>query len=754
MQAPKHNYRDMIEHMIDGVLVADYQTRRFRLANDAICRMTGYTAEELCRLSVDQLHPPDSLPETLAGFERISTGIERSHTDVPVLRKDGSVFYADINAAPIVYGNETLLMGVFRDTSDRHRVEEELAKKNEEFGHYFDLSLDLLCIADTDGHFRRLNPEWERTLGYSLQDLIGRKFLDFVHPDDLPATLSAISQLSDQVTVLDFENRYRHKDGSWRWLEWRSAPAGNLIYAVARDITERKRAELSNLESNLRFEAAFRASPIPLTIVRTTDRQFVDVNPAACKTFGWDREEVIGKTAQDLRLWGEPAARDAILAELQRFGSVDNRDASLRTKEGKTVQASVSVRPIVLQGVPHVMFLTVDISERRQAEENMIKAQKLESIGLLAGGIAHDFNNLLAGIFGQVELALDDMAENRTREAAESLSKSMAAIGRARDLTRQLLTFAKGGAPVKTMGDIAKTVRETVHFALSGSNIKAEFAVGEGIGGCSYDPHQIGQVIDNMVINAKQAMPEGGEVHVGVDNVTIDSESPTRLPPATYVRITLRDRGSGILPEHLPKVFDPFFSTKQTGSGLGLATSWSIVKRHDGHIDVESTPGEGTTFRIYLPASSGALHSRDASSATLAKGSGRVLVMDDERYVREMAARLLTSLGYTVDVARDGQEALLRIARARQDGNPFCAALLDLTIPGGLGGKEIVTKLAEVDQDLRAIASSGYADDPVMADPSRHGFRASLGKPYSRQEAAEALRRALADGDDLPKRTS
>ena len=605
--------------MVDGVLVADGRTHGIQLANPAICEMTGYSEAELLALTVEDIHPADGLPEILNRMESLREGMRRSVLNIPLLRKDGSVLFVDINASLIRLDGDELILGVFRDAKERRDAESALRRKTEELDQYFMSSLDLLCIADTDGYFQQLNPEWERTLGYSVESLIGTRFLDLVHPEDVDATLQAVADLNAQVPVQNFVNRYRHRDGNWRWIEWRSFPIENLIYATARDITERK-----------------------------------------------------------------------------------------------------------------------------VAEENLNRTQKLESIGVLAGGIAHDFNNLLSGIFGNIDLALMTLSHENCHAAQRVLQSAMGVLDRARDLTGQLMTFSKGGAPNKQFQDLKQTVRETAEFVLRGSSVKPLFDFSSDLWACAYDAHQMSQVIENLVINAKQAMPEGGIVSLRIVNHEQAQETPGGLQPGRYVCIEISDRGIGIPRTNLSKIFDPFFSTKQEGSGLGLATSWSVVNRHMGFLDVESDVGRGAKFNIYLPASDTDQTVRASTAVGKSpRGFGRILIMDDEPYIRDVLSRMLQSLGYEVTSVSDAEEAVDVIRTALVQGNPFACAVLDLTIPGGMGGRDALVRLKEIQPGIRAVASSGYADDPVMASPESFGFAASLKKPYRMAAAAEVLRTAL-----------
>jgi CheY-like chemotaxis protein len=392
----------------------------------------------------------------------------------------------------------------------------------------------------------------------------------------------------------------------------------------------------------------------------------------------------------------------------------------------------------------------MEITELRRMQELAAKTDRLESIGVLAGGIAHDFNNLLGGMYGYIEMAQMQLETAENQKPAEYLRKALSIFERTRDLTRQLLAFAKGGSPVKKTGSLEGVVRGNVEFMLSGTPVARTFSIQEGLWSCEFDENMIGQVVDNLVINAKQAMPEGGRVIVTLKNAEVQAGEVPPLKGGPYVRISIRDSGSGIPADVLPKIFDPFFTTKQTGSGLGLATCYSIIKKHNGTITVDTREGEGTEFHLFLPASGA--DSTEAAALTRPawveagvdrsrSGATRILLMDDEEYMRDIVGTMLDSLACSVVCAKDGHETLARIQEAHRSNQHFDAVIMDLTIPGGLGGRETIGKLRIIDKKILAIAMSGYSDDPVMADPVRFGFDGCLAKPLRKADLERELGR-------------
>jgi two-component system cell cycle sensor histidine kinase/response regulator CckA len=316
---------------------------------------------------------------------------------------------------------------------------------------------------------------------------------------------------------------------------------------------------------------------------------------------------------------------------------------------------------------------------------------------------------------------------------------------RAKDLTQQLLTFSKGGSPIRKSTAISEMIKDTATFALSGSDVRLEFSLPEDLWAVEIDEGQMSQVIQNIVINADQAMPAGGTLNISARNTAIQRLGALLLPKGNYVQIDIKDEGVGMSKQQLARLFEPYFTTKQKGSGLGLATAYSIIKNHGGHITAESTQNVGTTFHIYLPASSKpAPVKRKPAREKPVRGKGRILVMDDEEIIRLLLSKMLTSAGYKVELTKDGAEAVELYRKARESGQPFAAVILDLTVPGGMGGKETVKKLLEIDPHAKVIVSSGYATDPVMSEYKKYGFSAVVAKPYNVGQMEETLHDVLA----------
>ncbi|MBI2485738.1 MAG: PAS domain S-box protein [Deltaproteobacteria bacterium] len=518
---------------------------------------------------------------------------------------------------------------------------------------------------------------------------------------------------------------------------------------------ERKRAEEALKESEEKFRNLVEQTN---DWVWEIDRNgaFTYVNPKVYEIVGYEPEEILGKTTFDFMS----------SEEVKRFGEVISSFISMQKpffrlektlihRDGRLVFFETSGAPIVdSNGALHgYRGIARDVTERKRIEEELLKAQKLESLGVLAGGIAHDFNNLLTAILGNISLV--KMYGNPEDKAYKRLTEAEKASLRARDLTQQLLTFSKGGAPVKKVTLTKELVRESANFAQRGSNVRCEFSIAKDLWPLEVDEGQISQVINNLVINAQQAMPQGGVIKIIAENVSRGEQTihlgsivnGILLKEGKYVRITVEDHGIGIPEEHLSKIFDPYFTTKQKGSGLGLAVTYSIIRNHDGYIGVESKLGVGTKFYIYIPVNDSKISELiNLVNESPVEGKGRILVMDDEEIVRGVLLEMLSQIGYEVGCARDGSEAIDLYIKAKECDTPFDVIIMDLTIAGGMGGKEAIKKLLEIDPDVKAIVSSGYSNDPVMSDYMKYGFIGVVNKPYKIGELSKTVYQVINGG--------
>ncbi len=546
---------------------------------------------------------------------------------------------------------------------------------------------------------------------------------------DRVAALLTVSGSETEYRAVDVESLEKLADVTW-------------------DTIERKRAEESQRAAENLFREAVELLPIPMGIASVSGTT-IHYNAEFTRLFGYTMQD-LPHIGDFMRLaFPDPGYRAGVMAifesEIARIGHTGGaapvREFLVHCKDGTVRSVDITGRIIGDRLISSFVDVTARVKaeeEREMAAENAQRLDKLQSLGVLAGGIAHDFNNLLAGMFGYLDLA---QATNLPPRASAYIAKAMNVFARAKHLTEQLLTFSRGGVPFKAVGFVGPVVRESAEFALSGAPLRLEYSEADGVWPCDFDRNQLSQVIDNLVINARQAMPEGGRIKIDVSNINLLPQNVQALPPGDYVKITVQDHGTGISPEVIGRIFDPFFSTKEKGSGLGLATAYSIAARHGGRITVESKPGEGSQFSVFLPAAPGLPLAQSAPHVGAATGSGRILVMDDEEMVREVASAYLEGLGFAVECVPDGEQALSRIRAERNSSDPFRGVIMDLTVREGMGGKAAVDELRKEDAKLPVIAASGYADDPVLSDPVRFGFTWRLRKPFQRSELQEALAR-------------
>ena len=483
-------------------------------------------------------------------------------------------------------------------------------------------------------------------------------------------------------------------------------------------------------------EAGFREiaerSQAGILIVR--DGEVVYANPAAAEAAGRPPVGLLGPFPSIVEAVVHPEDRARVTAlrpSPETPGRIESRlRCRVRRPEGELRSVEVTERATRFEGEPALLLTLYDVTDRERIDEELARTQRLESLALLAGGMAHDFNNLLTSVFGHAEAARHGLPPEAS--ARHELDVVVSALDRARDLTRQLLTFATGGAPRHQVVPVAKMLEEAVRIGLGGSSLRARVEVEPGTPPVDVDEGQMNQVLSNLLVNARQAIAGAGQVVLRARPRAARSGEFPGVEPGPCVEITVRDDGPGIPPETLPRVFDPFFTTRPGGTGLGLATCHSIVRRHGGHVSIASRLGEGTTVTVILPAAKGPAAAEAPPAAGVAAGVGRlrVLLLDDERLVARAGEKLLARGGHEVEVVATGEAAVAAWRRAREEGRPFDVGLFDLTVVGGLGGGEAIRRIREFDPHARAIACSGYFDDDVMASPGAFGFAGALPKPY------------------------
>jgi PAS domain S-box-containing protein len=506
--------------------------------------------------------------------------------------------------------------------------------------------------------------------------------------------------------------------------------------AYKNEILERKRSAEALRESEEKYRQLVENASEAIVVAQDGMLRFA--NSRATELSGYSPEEL--KSTPFIQIV-HPEDRDEVRKDyLKRI----NNEASPARYTFRAMHKDSSVRWVEIsavriswEGAPATLNFLSDITDKRRLEDELMNTRKLESVGVLAGGIAHDFNNILGAIMGNISLAKMDLdpdhATYNLLDEAEKASK------RATALTHQLLTFSRGGAPVKQVTSITNVIKDCSTFALRGSGVRCDFNLPIDLWPVDIDVGQISQVIHNIIINADQAMPDTGVIQVGAGNIAVDANLGLPLPPGKYVKITFQDQGMGIPDMELPAVFDPYFTSKPGGTGLGLSTAYSIIKRHGGHITVQSQVGIRTTFDVYLPAAGEEAPQTAEETPRAFEGKGKILAMDDDEMIRDLLQQMLVRMGYTVEVARDGNEAIELYSRAMDSGKSYDAVILDLTVPGAMGGREALHRLRRMDATVKAIVSSGYSNDPIMSDYQKYGFNGVVAKPFNFQALAETI---------------
>ena len=476
------------------------------------------------------------------------------------------------------------------------------------------------------------------------------------------------------------------------------------------------------------------------------------MNKVAENLTGWTQTEATGRELDEIFNLGYGTDHldtdgDSIEGPLEDSVAVSELKALLVTRDGTKYRIVTSTAPIYgTKGeIRGKVIVFRDETERLKIEEELFKAKKLESVGLLAGGIAHDFNNILAGLFGNIELAKRKIPKDHA--AYSYMQVAHQALERATDLTNQLLTFAKGGEPLLEAVSVQQVINDVVLFSLSGSQVQAAITLPDNLWPVKADKGQLGQVFANLTINAKHAMPMGGTLSITAENIPHGKGEVPTIISGDCIKLSVRDEGVGIAADLLDKIFDPYFSTKQTGSGLGLATVRSIIEKHNGQIRVESEPARGTIFTIYLPADKTSADVADRSDQNLSVSSsvtmGRVLIVDDEKMIQNVLMEMLEIIGYSTDVADEGEAGMKKYLAAQNSGNPYALVIMDLTIPGGMGGEEATKEILAIDPDAKVIATSGYSTDPIMAQFHDYGFSGRILKPFRLDDIREEMSRVL-----------
>ena len=657
-----------------------------------------------------------------------------------LLRKDGSSFIGEMNASLIRddKGQPQAFVAITRDITKLKENEEKLKEKEAYNFALFNYSPVETIVVDRNGRVTKSNLA-KRQSGDRIPKIGDIMYKDYGAKHEK----NMYSELTKCIKTGKNKEFPRMKYGD-KYLSISIAPFSEGAIIISQDITERIKAEKALRQNEQRFRLIVETMP-SLLVITNKEGKNLYVSPNCEEITGYSREEL----ENDFIWWvhEDDMNRAKKVFDKSFKERTDGRNFEYKAvkKDGKIWFASSSWEPVIdekgdFQGM---ILQTIDISDKKIMEQEISKVQKLESIGILAGGIAHDFNNFLTGIIGNISLA--KLKTDPKDEIYEILTESEKAAQSAKSLTQQLLTFSKGGVPIKEKTDIKELIKESAKFAIVGSNVNCECDFPEDLWEVVIDRSQMNQVINNIILNAVESIPQEGTITIEAENTELRKRVKIPLKKGKYVKITVTDTGIGIPDKNIPKIFDPFFTTKQHGSGLGLATVFSIINKHKGFIYVESEVGRGTSFYIYLPASLEykRKEKQKEEKEKISKSSGKVLIMDDKSFIRKSAERALNLYGFDVSGAEDGEEALSLYKKAMDEGKPYDVVILDLTIPGAMGGLKALKELRKIDSKVKAIVSSGYSEDPVMSEHEKFGFNAIIKKPYEYHELSDTVKKLI-----------
>jgi PAS domain S-box-containing protein len=787
LQESESRYRNLFESLPTPLWVIDPETFRVLEVNTAAERLFGWTRAELVAMTLPQLRTPEDLPELRAQFDRCLQGTQVAGV-WRYKTKEGGVIEGEATSRVFEFRGRPTILSTLRDVTASRRAAEAVRVSEERYRKLFECSpiglveydyrptiawLDGLQAEGVtnlalwlDSHPAEFQEAVRKVTIVSMNAaavrLVGAKTsadvianLPKIFTSELVAVRRAVllavwsgrNEAEGEVSVRALDGTLRRVFYHW----WVPKIDGKLSFGHAQfaltDLTEVKSSEAALAAERERLRVTLQAMTEGVV---TTDAggviQFM--NAAAGELTGWPSAAAVGRPIADVCVLRHertsalisPPVNAALAAgravDLPPQTALMRRQGPPRVVHGRCAP----IHDLSKRSVGTVLVLR-DMTDRMRLEAELSRASKLESVGLLAGGIAHDFNNILATIVGNLTLAL--MEQEVVATAGAWLREAERAALRARDLTQQLLTFAKGGDPVRSAVLLPEIVKEAAQFALHGSSVRCDFDIAEDVRPADADKGQISQVVQNLVLNAVQAMPKGGTILIKLRHDVIFEDRGLPLAPGDYLHLSICDTGPGIPAEHLARVFEPYFSTKQQGNGLGLATVYSVIRKHRGHVTVESVVGKGTTFHLWLPSARVQAEKVLETRSPFPTLQGRVLFMDDEDHIRKMTEALLTRLGLEVTAARDGDEAVRRYTEANGAGRPFDLVMMDLTVPGGKGGRDAMQEILKIDPAARGIVSSGYSSDPVMANFRSHGFCGMLAKPYRISELSRTLREVL-----------
>jgi len=783
LQESERRLSDVIQFFPDPILIID-NNGITTAWNKALENLTGVKAEDIIgKGNYEYSIPfygerrPVLIDQVLTNDDVIREKYSKINYKLSVLSSEGYVNSLPggikylTGSATALYNSRDEIIGaieVLKDITERKITELALQESERRLSDIIQFFPDAILVIDRDGNITAWNKAMEEMTGAKAEDMIGKGNYEYSLPfygerRPILIDLAMKTDKKTEIKYVDFERSGTLITGEAYMPNLRGGQAylfgtatalynsqGELVGAIEsiRDITERKKAEEMLIMEKERLAITLKSIGDGV-IVADTSGSILLINKAAENLLGWTQSEIVNLPLMDYFHIVDAGTRirnKDLLQKVIETGNVIELAGKiiLINKEGREYIISESAAPVRDKDNNMIGIIIVfrDMTEKQKMEDELLKTQKLESIGIIAGGIAHDFNNILTGIIGYISLArMLVRPEDRIYNMLTEMEKASL---RATNLTQQLLTFSRGWAPIRKTVFISELIKEGAAFVLSGSNIKCDFFIQDDLWPVEIDEGQIIQVINNLLINARQAMPDGGAVEIKAENIDVDFMKNIPLKGGRYQLISIKDQGTGIPEEIQSKIFDPFFTTRVTGNGLGLSTSYSIIRKHNGYITLKSKQGEGTTFYIYLPASDKQVgKSSTPVDIQESRFKGRVLLMDDEEIIRRTATEMLNYFGLEVDSAGEGDEACEMFLKAIESGNPYNLVIMDLTIPGGLGGKDTVKKFCDIDPDIKVIVSSGYSNDPILSDYKKYGFSGIVVKPYKMDDLYNQLKKFL-----------
>ncbi len=759
-------YRFLVEESNDIIWTFDLSSMTYTYFSNSAERILGHPPEVGRVATLDDVFSPPTKKQVMSAFSKLLSAdgdSTRILMEAEHRHKDGGTVWMEVNALlhRDSFNKPVCFTGVSREITDRKRAEEALLEREHYLTTIINATRDGFWVLDAKGKVSDVNEAYCHMSGYARNELLQLRIPDLEFDETPDETAARIKRIIKNGSEL-FETRHRRKDGSFFEVEisvtWLDKDVHQFI-CFCRDVTERKKMEQALKESEEKLRVIFDTVYSGIILVDATGI-ITFANRRMAEMFGHGMEEFIGTSYPEYMHETQSDAGKHTMLQLIR-GDIDHvfMERLYRRKDGTVFWGQISGSRLCYPdgSFSSLVGVITDISERKRLEDQLQQAHKMEAISTLTGGIAHDYNNLLAMIMGNLSMAREEAEPHSVM--AEFLRQAEQASSKARDLTHQLMTLSRGGYPRKERGSIESLLEEIPGQIQAHDGIEYAFSIQDDLWPVEFDSRQIHFAISNVLTNSVEAMPQGGTITIQAENQVIEDkskDSESHLNKGKYVKISIKDEGSGISEKHLNRIFDPYFSTKergvQKGMGLGLTTAYAVVQKHGGHIMVNPITGVGTTVTIYLPATAAESKAQRAErpepgpQSTIANQQSsiqRVLVMDDEEMLRTLTQMMLERLGYEVETVKDGVEAIETYKKHMNSGEPFDGVILDLTIKGGMGGAQAIKELIKIDPGVKAIVCSGYFNDPVLANYEEHGFRGAMAKPYQIADLESVLKKVL-----------